>query len=73
LPSIRQNMGQRRFVRVSRAEAGSLPRKEYGRNLAITSVTSKPAAADHADRPVEVNTIVMPTHQWTLAYTWQAE
>ena len=30
-------------------------------------------AADRADRPVEVNTIVMPTHQWTLAYTWQAE
>jgi GntR family transcriptional regulator len=30
-------------------------------------------AADRAGRPVEVNTIVMPTHQWTLAYTWQAE
>lgn len=30
-------------------------------------------AADRAGRLVEVNTIVMPTHQWTLAYTWQAE
>jgi GntR family transcriptional regulator len=30
-------------------------------------------AADRTGRPVEVNTIVMPTHQWTLAYTWQAE
>ncbi|HEX3514100.1 MAG TPA: GntR family transcriptional regulator [Trebonia sp.] len=34
----------------------------------ITRVSS-----DRAGRPVEVNTIVMPTHQWTLAYTWQAE
>lgn len=30
-------------------------------------------ACDRAGRPVEVNTIVMPTHQWTLAYTWSAE
>ena len=30
-------------------------------------------AADREGRAVEVNTIVMPTHQWTLAYTWQAE
>jgi hypothetical protein len=30
-------------------------------------------AADRAGRLVEVNIIVMPTHQWTLAYTWQAE
>jgi UTRA domain len=30
-------------------------------------------AADRAGRLVEVNTIVMPTHQWTLAHTWQAE
>ena len=30
-------------------------------------------AADRAGRTVEVNAIVMPTHQWTLAYAWPAE
>jgi GntR family transcriptional regulator len=30
-------------------------------------------AADAAGRMVEVNMIVMPTHQWTLRYTWLAE
>jgi GntR family transcriptional regulator len=30
-------------------------------------------AEDGKGRAVEVNSIVMPTHQWTLAYTWQAE
>jgi hypothetical protein len=30
-------------------------------------------ADDTAGRTVEVNTIVMPTHQWTLRYTWPAE
>jgi len=30
-------------------------------------------ATDRAGRVVEVNTIVLPTHQWTLTYTWQAE
>ena len=30
-------------------------------------------ATDAASRVVEVNMIVMPTHQWTLRYTWPAE
>jgi len=30
-------------------------------------------ASDRADRVVEVNSIVLPSHQWTLAYTWQAD
>lgn len=30
-------------------------------------------AADATGRMVEVNMIVMPTHQWTLRYTWLAE
>jgi GntR family transcriptional regulator len=38
------------------------------RVYAITRVT-----ADAAGRAVEVNVIVMPTHQWTLRYTWPAE
>jgi GntR family transcriptional regulator len=30
-------------------------------------------AADRQGRAAEVNQIVMPTHQWTLSYTWPAE
>jgi len=42
-------MGQRRYVRASRGDAGSLPRKEYGRNLAITSETLQDLGATPAD------------------------
>ena len=38
------------------------------RVYAITRV-----ASDRVGRVVEVNTIVLPTHQWTLTYTWRAE
>ena len=38
------------------------------RVYAITRV-----ATDRDGRVVEVNSIVLPSHQWTLAYTWQAE
>lgn len=30
-------------------------------------------ASDRSGRVVEVNSIVLPTHQWTLTYAWQAE
>jgi hypothetical protein len=30
-------------------------------------------ALDRQGRAVEVNLIVMPAHQWTLAYAWPAE
>jgi DNA-binding GntR family transcriptional regulator len=49
-------------------EAGTLGIDPDHRVYAITRT-----ATDAAGRVVEINLIVMPTHQWTLRYTWPAE
>jgi GntR family transcriptional regulator len=48
-------------------EAGALAIDPDHRVYAITRI-----AADATGRVVEVNQIVMPTHQWMLLYTWPA-
>jgi GntR family transcriptional regulator len=49
-------------------EANALDLDSDHRVYAITRT-----ARDSQGRAVEVNLIVMPAHQWTLAYTWPAE